>query len=227
MVVQTADQAVKNANSYGHCDPGMCLQYVRTWLEIPSRDGTAFIAWQNAQHKHKGDRTPPRGAPLFWKSGPGGSGAGHITLCKGDTMRTTDKPTGVVANDDGSWPHDQWGQDYLGWTEDLNGVRIPYLKDAGEDWRASGDVYVKKLQQGVSDSDSVARLRYRLENHGDMPGSHRPGYGKNYGQECLEAVRYWQRNICPPSVAGPTDGTSMSNPQANRLFGDAYNVIEK
>lgn len=226
MVVQTPNEAINNADATKSCDPGMCLSYVRKWLEIPSGAPTAFDAWQAANHKHPGDKHPPKGAPVFWKSGPGGSGAGHIALVRGNNMRTTDKSSaGQVANDDGTWPRTHWGQSYLGWTEDLNGVKIPYL---GDPWQASGDVYVAKLHDGQQDSDSVARLCYRLIHHPDMPGSHRPPKQvRSYNQEVLEAVRYWQRNIAPSDLAGPTDGSAMSNPQANRLFGDSYTVHNK
>ena len=109
MVVQSADEAIANANSYSRCDPAMCLKYVRTWLEIGSSADTAFHAWQAAKHKHPGDKHPPRGAPAFWKSSPSGSGAGHITLVKSDGMRTTDKSSsGYVSNDNGSWPKNAW-----------------------------------------------------------------------------------------------------------------------
>lgn len=225
MVAQTANDAVDNANSYASCEPGYCLKYVRTWLEIPSGANSAFEAWNAAEYKHPGDTKPPRGAPLFWESSASGSGYGHITLCKGDSMRTTDKPTGVVGNDDGSWPRKQWGQTYLGWSEDLNGILIPYLAGGAEDWRASGAVYVEKLHMGQQDSDSVARLRWRLQNHAKIPGSHKPGYGRGYGEEVLEAVRYWQRNVT--SKGGPTDGKNMTNQQANGLFGDNYSVYEE
>jgi hypothetical protein len=227
MVAQTAQQAIDNANSYGSCEPAMCLKYVRTWLEIGSRESTAYDAWTTARHKHPGDKNPPDGAPAFWRSSASGSGAGHIALVRKSDMRTTDKATsGDVNNDDGTWPREQWGQSYLGWTEDVNGVDIPYLR-AADDWRASGDVYVEKLHRGQQDSDSVARLRYRLENHAHIPDDKQPGYGGGYGEKVQDAVRYWLRNIDPQhGKGGPTDGSELTNPQANRLFGPNYNVIE-
>jgi hypothetical protein len=234
MVVQTANEAVGNADAYGSCEPGMCLKYVRTWLEIGSSAADAIGAWNAAKHRHPGDKHPPKGAPVFWKSGSGGSGHGHIAIVRGGNMRSTDIPSsGKVGNDDGSWPRIHWGQTYLGWTEDLNGILIPYLRPAEADWRASGEVYVEKLHQHQQDSQSVSRLRWRLEHHPDLPNSHDPGLGTasttgaTYGIEVLEAVRYWQRNICAADVPGPRDGTSMSNAQANRLFGEAYEVIEE
>jgi hypothetical protein len=228
MVAQSPNAAIANADAYTRCEPAMCLKYVRTWLEIPSREADAQGAWDAAQHKHPGDRKPPEGAPAFWKSGPGGSGHGHITLVRNNGMRTTDKSSsGYVSNDDGSWPHDEWGQDYLGWTEDLNGVHIPYLV-AGGDWRASGDVYVSKLHQGQQDSDSVARLRYRLTNHAHMPDNKKPGYGGGYGEKVVQAVEYWISHLDGgEGMGGPKDGSQVNNGPANRLFGPNYNVIEE
>lgn len=229
MVVQTPNQAIANANSYKTCEPGYCLKYVRTWLEIGGSAADAIGAWNAAKHKHPGDKNPPDAAPVFWASASAG-GRGHIALVRRTDMRTTDKPeSGKVSNDDGTWPRVHWGQTYLGWTEDLNGVDIPYLR-AGGNWRAGGDVYVSKLHKGQKDSDSVARLCYRLRNHAKMPASHRPvKQWNNYNTDMLEAVRYWQRNINghgdqKNAAPGPTDGTSMSNQQAERLFGDTYSV---
>lgn len=227
MVVQSANAAIDNANADKHCDPGYCLKYVRTWLGIGSREADAADAWATATGKHKGDKHPPKAAPVFWTGGT--NGHGHIALTKTDKMRTTDKPSaGTVQDDDGRWPREQWGLTYVGWAEGFNGVTIPYLKGGGGDSKwASGNVYVNKLVQHEQDSDSVSRLCYRLRHHNDMPNSHVPPHQvANYSQEIVEAVRYWQRNIAP-QVNGPTDGTSVSNPQANTLFGDAYTVHEK
>src|SRR5262245_57963853 len=97
MVVQSGDAAVQNANSYAHCDPGMCLKYVRTWLEIPSRESSALEAWNAAEHKHAGSQKPPRGAPVFW--GGGSQGFGHIALATdNDNGRSTDTPSSGLVN---------------------------------------------------------------------------------------------------------------------------------
>lgn len=223
MVVSSAQAAIDNANAAKTCDPGYCLKYVRTWLGIGSREADAADAWATAIGRHKGDKSPPKGAPIFWTGGT--NGHGHIAITKTDKMRSTDIPSsGKVGDNDGRWPREQWGLTYVGWAEGFNGVRIPWLGDSP--W-ASGDVYVAKLKQHQQDSDSVRRLCYRLMKHKSMPSSHRPPHlVGNYSTEIVEAVRYWQRNIAP-DVNGPSDGTSMSNPQSNTLFGDAYNVIEK
>lgn len=223
MVVQSAQAAIDNANGQSHCDPGYCLKYTRTWLGIGSYEADAADAWRNAIGKHPDDKHPPKGAPVFWLGGT--SGHGHIALAKADNMRSTDIPSmGVVGNNDGRWPREQWGLEYVGWAEGFNGTRIPWL---GESEWASGDVHVAKLHQGQQNSDSVRRLTYRLINHPEMPGSHKPtSVHGDYRDDTVDAVRHWQRDIAP-QVNGPTDGTSMSNPQANALFGDNYHVIEK
>lgn len=234
MVVQSANAAVANADADKTCEPGMCLKVVRTWLEIPSSAADAIGAWNAAKHKHPGDKHPPKGAPIFWKSGSGGSGHGHIAIVRGSNMRSTDVPSsGKVGNDDGSWPRVHWGQTYLGWTEDLNGISIPYLGAPAADWRASGDVYVSKLVMHQAESQSVSRLRWRLTKSDAIPQKYKPGpgtestNGATYSKAVRDAVLYWQTKVIPADVPGPRDGRSMSNQQSNRLFGDAYNVIEK
>lgn len=234
MVATDANEAVSNSKSYTHCDSGMCLKYTRTWLEIGSGASDAKGAWDAAQKKHT-DRNPKRGAPVFWSGGS--SGHGHIALGTSNQsdpsskIRTTDAPgSGSVSTQDLAWVENNWGLHYLGWTEDLNGIAIPWLEGGPENSNSkwdSGKVYVNKLQHRQQDSDSVGRLCYRLRNLNAMPGSHRPPHQVvNYTDEILEAVRYWQRNI-KPDVKGPSDGISMSNQQANTLFGENYNVIEK
>lgn len=234
MVVQTANEAIANADAAKTCEPGYCLKYVRTWLGIGSSAADAIGAWNAAKRRHPGDKHPPKGAPVFWKSGSGGSGHGHIALVRTSNMRSTDIPSsGKVGNDDGSWPRIHWGQTYLGWTEDLNGILIPYLTTPADDWRSKGDVYVSKLVIQQAESQSVSRLRWRLTNHASIPDGMKCGYGTSattgatYTKVVRDTVEYWQNEVCSPDVKGPRDGRSMSNQQTNRLFGDAYTVIEK
>lgn len=230
MVAQTAHQARANARRYTTCDPGQCLKYTRTWLEIDSRYDTAAEAWHAAERKHPGDRHPPPAAPVFWLGGSRGFGhVGLSMLATRHTFRGTDMPSaGLVSTQDLSWVDENWGasQDYAGWSEDLNGVLIPYLDThKAPDWRAHGDVYLNRLREGVQDSDSVARLRYRLQTMDALKGSgHRPGYGQGYGPETVEAVRWWQRN---PGKRhdGPSDGRELSGAQADALLGDRYDLF--
>lgn len=223
MVAQTGDEAVANAKRFTTCTPGMCLAYTRTWLEIDSGALSAIDAWEAAKHKHRGDHNPPRAAPVFWSGGD----FGHIALAvTKDLIRSTDTTSvGRVATVSDTWHESNWGKHYLGWTEDLNGVHIPYLGDQGDrfkDFRSKGEVYVSKLHFGQTDSDSVRRLRYRLQNHPDIPERFRPGYGGAYGDDVVTAVKWWQRNVADLKEA---EGRDMNNAQARRLFGDNYKVV--
>lgn len=229
MVVQSGREAVANANRYKTNQPGMCLMYVRTWLGIPAGNPDAIAAWNSAKVKHVNGRDkdaqhPPKGAPVFWRNGHG-----HIALAvNNDYGRSTDTPSsGQVGTREGDWWRVNWRKDYLGWTEDLNGVQIPYLKGGGTDQWSSGKVYVEKLKRGQLDSDSVARLCYRLMRHTRIPKDKRPTHqARSYNKEIARAVRFWQTQVRPKSK-GPRDGSSLSNDQANLLFGDRYEVIEK
>lgn len=120
----TAEAAVQNARDVSSFATGYCQKYVRDqcW-ELPSLYGSAIEAWNGARFKHPGDRNPPLGAPCFYKGGQ----YGHVVIwVGGDDMRSTDCTSpGRVSDAALSWPEHTWGSTYLGWTEDLNGVRLP------------------------------------------------------------------------------------------------------
>jgi hypothetical protein len=128
--------AVDKADAWIGYDTGMCLQWVRgpCW-GLGSLYGSAIEAWNGAKFKHPGDRNPPIGAPLFYSGGS----YGHIVIAKPHAagMRSTDcTSTGRVGDAPIEWIEDNWpGRTYLGWTEDLNGVRLPL----GSDTNPEGD----------------------------------------------------------------------------------------
>jgi hypothetical protein len=133
MTAASGPDAIANAEAYTTYASGMCLQFVRmiAW-EIGGLYGSAIDAWDGARYKHPGDRKPPVGAPCFYRGGT----YGHIVVAQRSAgrMRSTDCTSATrVNNADLSWPENSWGQDYLGWTEDLNGVRLPLGNDEPED----------------------------------------------------------------------------------------------
>lgn len=76
-----------------------------------------------AQYRHDGDRSPPVGSLLFWKtSGP----AGHVAVYVGSGMiATTDMPiVGKIGIVPAEAPEPQWGGTYVGWSP-------PYFPHAG------------------------------------------------------------------------------------------------
>lgn len=103
--------------------PGMCLLWVRLVFGVPKVFDDAFKAWTGAQFKHPADPDPPASVPVFFE--PSSNGLGHITYSLGGRrVRTTNSVTGKIYNTTIDHIATKWGQAYLGWTEDLNGVRI-------------------------------------------------------------------------------------------------------
>lgn len=98
-----------------------CLQYVRTWLGVGSKYGSAEEAWNNVNTSHM-DASPPSGVPTWWTNG----GNGHVALSAGGgKVYTTDMPKKYRI---GLVPLSQiardWGYKYRGWSEDINEVNI-------------------------------------------------------------------------------------------------------
>jgi hypothetical protein len=150
VVAGSADQAVSNAKKTNYNDVGMCLWYTQEWLESPHAYPDATTQWKNAQHRHAGDKNPPKGAPVFWTGGSKGYGHAAISL-GGGRIRTIDCTYGGVTNDaDINWPGNSWGLPYAGWSEDIGGVDVPWL-------RAGGGKPTDEGILGMSDMEKFSR----------------------------------------------------------------------
>jgi hypothetical protein len=119
-----ADRATRWAATHQRYGQRRCLQFVRIALGVPRKYYSARQAWQMAKHRHRGSFSSiPVGVPVFTL---GKNPAGHVVISLGGGwVRSTD------------WPKDgkvgrvrleellvTFQQRYLGWTEDLNGVRV-------------------------------------------------------------------------------------------------------
>ena len=165
MTAATGREAIKNARRVDRYPQGYCLRFVREAWDVGALYASAIEAWGGAKFKHR-DRKVPLGAPVFYSGGR----YGHIVVFvgKGD-MRSTDCPTsGYVSEADLDWPVRNWGQTYLGWTEDLNGVHLPLREDDDEmndsDWirmeELINQVWDEKMtvtQPGTGDDVQKAR----------------------------------------------------------------------
>jgi hypothetical protein len=121
------------------CKPGWCLQYVREAFGIyPGVYPSATAGWANAQYKHPGE-LPPRGVwtPLwfFMEDEP----LGHVVLSAPDgSLYSTSDPSTVphhhssLADLMGYYAY--WGLPltYLGWSEDIERVRVVETSDSIE-----------------------------------------------------------------------------------------------
>jgi hypothetical protein len=178
----------------------MCLKYTRTWLEIGSGAPDAITAWRNAKVKHPG-ASPPAGAPIFYEGGQ----YGHAALSLGGgKIRTTDAPgSGSVSTQNLDWPTDHWGYDYLGWTEDVNGVTIPYLKGStggGEPAPGEGD---EDMPLTDDDLNKIAEKVWTRQLGGESVGTIMvrldPGT-KGILAGTRDAV--WSKSVYDPCVPG-------------------------
>jgi hypothetical protein len=90
-------------------------------FSVPAKYGSAIVAWNNANSKHS-TGIPPAGTFVFWKIGK----FGHIAISAGGGFcwSTDIRGAGTVARVPISEIKARWGGTYLGWTEDVNEVRV-------------------------------------------------------------------------------------------------------
>lgn len=102
--------------------PEFCLVYVREVFGVYAKYATALEAWQNAQYKHAGQQPPSAAVPIWFSlSNP----AGHVAVWNnGKVYSTTAKGDKTFPSIQGLMDYIGEGIKYLGWSEDINGVRV-------------------------------------------------------------------------------------------------------
>lgn len=153
MAIRTRFQALAAIRSLAfrkaNISVGNCQRNAHEIYNIPT-DGTptAAAAWAKAKYRHTMVVEPPRGAFVYWTGGS--SGAGHVAIYAGrakfNPLRPFRKRARLVWSPgaptatcgpgaDSRWVkcklHDiptGWpGHVLVGWTEDIDGVRVPGL----------------------------------------------------------------------------------------------------
>lgn len=141
---RTRKQGVASAMASGVNVPRYCARWTRERFGVGplgdyDGDGAADAEdmWKAAQSKHRGDRTPPRGVPVFWGGGSSDNGHAAVSL-GGGLVRSTDAAgSGRVGTVSIDFPEKQWGMPYLGWSDDLYGYFIVDEERVRlEGWRA-------------------------------------------------------------------------------------------
>ncbi len=127
----TPTQALARAKSEA-ADPSQdwyrkCLRFVRTMVGIDARYPEADDAWFGADVRHTSG-TPPMGAAVFWLGGQ----YGHVALSAGNGRVWTNDidGRGVISLESITTITNKWKYHYVGWTEDLNGVKLQLPKPA-------------------------------------------------------------------------------------------------
>ncbi|GMA26217.1 hypothetical protein GCM10025864_39760 [Luteimicrobium album] len=136
----------------------LCLAFVRTAYGVASKYGRAVDAWNAAQHKHKTSdpKAIPAGVPVFMQ---GKNPAGHVAISLGGGQcYTTDDTVGG--------PRElpiatlvRVGYKLLGWTEDLNGVRV-YTPPDVPGW-FTVDVAKGSHLMGRAGASTSSKVKYR------------------------------------------------------------------
>lgn len=116
--------AVRWARQHHYWPTRTCMVFVRTALHVSGRYPTPRVAWSAARYRHHSrfDRIPA-GVPVYTA---GRTAPGHIVLSLGNgRVRSTDWPRpGRVGTVRLSRLLRSWNHHYLGWSEDLNGIRV-------------------------------------------------------------------------------------------------------
>jgi hypothetical protein len=105
---------------------GMCQQFTRMSFGVGSGFPTAAAAWNGARKKHPTNdpMSVPPGVPVYYRGGSRGYGHACVSLGRG-LVRSTDWPSryrvGTARITD---LERSWGQTFVGWTEDINGVTV-------------------------------------------------------------------------------------------------------
>lgn len=139
----------------GHCLEAVWAAYKAHGARATTTAPTATIGWERSAGKHRGDRNPPAGVPVWW--GPkASSAAGDVVISLGGGK--------VVATD---WPYNgvinittidarerQIGRPYLGWTEEILGAAI----DFGTPASGGGDLYPTRPVSEEDDTMLALRI---------------------------------------------------------------------
>lgn len=120
-----AGETVAAAKSSTVNVPGRCLAWSREQAGIPSGYLDAATAWHHATGRRPGDADPPRGAAVYWTGGT--NGYGHVAISIGNgTVRSSDAAgAGQVGTIRIEQLTREWGLQYAGWADTINGYRIP------------------------------------------------------------------------------------------------------
>ena len=120
----TTSRAIRWALSNARYPTRTCLLFVRNAFGVKRKFGTAYLAWTHAKYRHDtAIFLIPAGVPVFTM---GVSPSGHVMLSLGNGwVRSIDWPRdGMVGTVKLTTLLRKWHHRYLGWSEDLNGVRV-------------------------------------------------------------------------------------------------------
>lgn len=211
--IRTAAQAAEVARKTATNDEGMCQQVTRGYYLAPSagdRDGDgdadAYDGWlsEPVSARMPGDRKPPLGFPVSFKSNDG-KGHGHRAISFGDAnhdgvylIRSTDFDTTtkrykaeVVGTGTIAEVERAMGVTYLGWSKTIDGVPIVGVLEAAKE---------------APEIAKARQLAQEVQNEVNDPARHRVDLDKlnrliDYGVQPFAAAAKAYRNAIQVAAA--------------------------
>lgn len=199
---------------------GWCLRYAQSFFGAPVKHPSAWAAWNATVHKHGPNVPVPGGvAVLLWFSHYGTYGSpptygnwGHVAIhVSGDAIYTSPGS---------GWGFERWGTiaqieqrfncKYVGWSEDINGLRVVAPEALQPTQRQVGSNPVKRRADA---STSSAEKQPPLS-----PGAVGTFNGWKYGEQVNDGIRntniwfrghsgdwFWSGGFTSQDVTGLTD----------------------
>lgn len=173
MTLNTPSQAIAEALAQEDNKPNTCQMVTRGWYNAPSAgdqdndgDFDAVDGWlsEPADARHPNDRSPRIGYPVSYIGGSNGNGHRALYLGNG-LIRSTDLPfLGHVGTVPLTEPERRWGLRYVGWSETIDGLKIPHDAEVDPDKREprKGTKLYKALEK-IRDARNAAKKRGQTE----------------------------------------------------------------
>lgn len=211
---KTADQAIAYAKAERDRTSrdwaGWCLMFVRLALGIPKLRPDAITAWSYASKRHT-TGVPPRGVPVFWAIGD----HGHVALSDGGgyCWSTDIRRRGKVDRVQIAEVARAWGARYLGWTEDVNGVKVQLTPIA-----APAVMSLSAMKHAATHATAkpgteqmIQRIRGTLRVLGcDDPAGFRASFRK-------WQLKIGDRGAAADGIPGPKQATALARRAGYRL----------
>lgn len=206
-VATRAEAFAERGTLFGSKDEGgMCLRFARTCVGAPAAAPDAATAWRATIYRHTS--IPPRGALVWWSGGSRNRGHVAIGDGKGFCWSTDIARLGRVDRVSLAYLAARWGNlRYLGWSEDVNGVRVAGLVSAVV------SVQLHNLRRGLTNPD-VRQYQLALRRAG-FGGLNPSGATGHFGAETEAMTRRFQ--MSEPGLARAADG--VPGPKTAALLG--------
>lgn len=104
---------------------GFCLNYARRVFGVGAKYPNAWKAWENTKYKHKDRKLPNVSVPVWFSYKRGGVNLGHVAVnVPGRGLYTSPIGGKSFYRSLADFEHAVSNCKYVGWSEDINGVRV-------------------------------------------------------------------------------------------------------